>query len=84
MSDVELARIAGVSKEAIGQFINKTDRQGGGLRFRINKIHEALGLEVKVERTFAPKVLPLSDTTRRTRTVEDWTLARPRPNRPTR
>ena len=85
MPDVELAKIAGVSKEAVGQFINKSGKRTDGAKFRINRIHQALGLEVKVEvkveRTFSPKDHVLVAAAPQPARVEDWTLTRPKPRR---
>lgn len=83
MPDVELAKVVGVSPEAIGQFINKAGGRTDGATFRVNKIHEALGLEVevKVQRTFRPKDVDWRDGEPKPRRVEEWTLPRPRPRR---
>jgi hypothetical protein len=80
MPDVELAKIAGCSPAAIGQFINKSDgRTDGASYFRVNKIHQVLGL--RVERTYAPEPISWSQGEPMPRRVEVWTLARPRPPR---
>ena len=81
MPDTELAKIAGCSEQAIGQFISKSGNRTDGLKFQVNRIHRALGLEVetKVERTrtFSPKPLEWQDGETR---LQAWTLTRPKPN----
>ena len=57
MTDEEFGEIAGISGQAVGQFINKSCGRTDGNTFRTNKIHEALGLKVEsvTYRTFKPK-----------------------------
>lgn len=81
MSDAELAEIAGVTKAAINQFINKIDRPDGGNKFRITQLHRALGLEVTTMRTFKPAEQEWHQAEKREWRLEEWTLQRPQPRR---
>lgn len=57
MTDGEFGEIAGISGQAVSQFINRSGGRTDGMTFRVCKIHEALGLKVEsvTYRTFKPK-----------------------------